>query len=311
MRLVRGLILTAAGLAAATIAVRCLDAATERRHPRRGRMIAVDGERLHAVVEGRGPPVILLHGNGGLADDFVASGLVDLLSRHHRVIAFDRPGFGYSGGVPTRSPEAQAVLLRRAAVALGAERPVIVGHSSGALVAVAWGLAAPWEVAGLVLLAGYLSPERERELGLLRIARLPLVGPVLRAVAAPLFARLDLRRIVAGAFAPQSPSEGFRREVPRGLLVRRTHVTAVLTEGADLPAAARRLGDRFGALPMPVVVFVAGGDRVIDWRSQVGAAGRMPHAQVHVVPTAGHMIHHVAPDAIAAAVDNLRRHVAD
>jgi pimeloyl-ACP methyl ester carboxylesterase len=234
MRLARGLLLTGAGLAATAVAVRCLDAATERRHPRRGRMIAAGGERLHYVEAGRGQPVVLLHGNGGLADDFLASGLLALLVQRHRVIAFDRPGFGYSGSLPTRSPEAQAVLLRRAADALGATRPVVVGHSSGALVATAWGLAAPDDVAGLVLLAGYLSPERERALRLLRVARLPVVGAVLRAVVAPLLARLDLRRIVATTFAPQPTSEAFRRDVPRGLLVRRTHVAAVLTTGPSV-----------------------------------------------------------------------------
>lgn len=307
MRLAGGLLLTVAGLAVAAIAVRSLDAATERAHPRRGRMIVVDGERLHYVERGRGRPVVLLHGNGGIVEDFVASGLVDRLSRHYRVIAFDRPGFGYSDSTPTRCPEAQAALLRRAADALGAEGPVVVGHSSGALVAVAWGLAAPQDVAGLVLLAGYLSPERERELRLLRIVRLPVFGAVLRAVAAPLFARLDLRRIVASAFAPQPPGAGFVREVPPGLLVRRSHVAAVLTEGADLPVAARRLRQRYPELRPPVVILAGDGDRVLDWRAQVDAARHMRDARVRVIPAAGHMIHHVAPAAVAAAVDDLCR----
>jgi pimeloyl-ACP methyl ester carboxylesterase len=306
MRFARALLLTAAGIAAAAVVVRGLDAATERRHPPRGRMIPVDGGWLHYVERGRGPAVVLLHGNGGLLDDFVASGLVDRLARRYRVIAFDRPGFGYSDGMPTRSPEAQAELLRRAASALGAQRPVIVGHSSGALVAAAWGLA-PTACAGLVLVAGYLSPERERELRMLRVARLPLIGPVLRSVVAPLLARLDLRRIVRTAFAPRPPSAGFLHEVPGGLLVRRTHVDAVVSEGAELPAAARRLVARYGQLQVPTIVLAGGGDRVVDCGTQVSAARRIPSAEVAVIPEAGHMLHHANPDAIVAAVDDIMR----
>ena len=45
---------------------------------------------------GGGPPVVLLHGNVVTAEDFDTSGVLDLVAKRHRVIAFDRPGFGYS-----------------------------------------------------------------------------------------------------------------------------------------------------------------------------------------------------------------------
>ena len=35
-------------------------------------------------------------GNGSMMQDFIINGLVDLLVRDHRVLCFDRPGFGYS-----------------------------------------------------------------------------------------------------------------------------------------------------------------------------------------------------------------------
>ena len=63
-----------------------------------------------------GPPVVLLHGNVVSAEDYVWSGVLDRVAeRDHRVVAFDRPGFGYSdrphGTLWT--PAAQADLLRR------------------------------------------------------------------------------------------------------------------------------------------------------------------------------------------------------
>jgi pimeloyl-ACP methyl ester carboxylesterase len=89
---------------------------SERRHPPRGRFVTIDGIRLHYLEEGSGPPIILLHGNVVSAEDFDASGVLALLAERYRVIAFDRPGFGYSDRPygAMWSPVAQADLLQRA-----------------------------------------------------------------------------------------------------------------------------------------------------------------------------------------------------
>ena len=67
--------------------------------PPKGRFITVDGVRLHYTERGRpdaAQTVVLLHGNGTMAEEFEISGLADLAAQRYRVIAFDRPGFGHS-----------------------------------------------------------------------------------------------------------------------------------------------------------------------------------------------------------------------
>ena len=63
-----------------------------------GMFIQCEGVRLHYIERGdpAGPCVVLFHGNGSMLQDFMSSGLVDLLAQHNRVVCFDRPGFGYS-----------------------------------------------------------------------------------------------------------------------------------------------------------------------------------------------------------------------
>ena len=80
-----------------------------------GRIVEVDHIRLHLLDRGpvadRGrPPVVVLHGNGSLIQDPLSSGLVDQLAQEHRVIVFDRPGYGHSERPRGRAwtPEAQA-----------------------------------------------------------------------------------------------------------------------------------------------------------------------------------------------------------
>jgi pimeloyl-ACP methyl ester carboxylesterase len=122
--------------------------------------MTVDGTRLRYLDIGSGQPVVLLHGNGSMIEDFLSSGIIERAGADRRFIAFDRPGFGYSERPRDRSwgPFEQATLLLRALAQLGIERPTIVGHSWGTLVALAMALKSPSDVTGLVLLSGYYYP---------------------------------------------------------------------------------------------------------------------------------------------------------
>ncbi|HEX8062855.1 MAG TPA: alpha/beta fold hydrolase, partial [Allosphingosinicella sp.] len=148
----------AAAGAAAFNAVRARRA--EEANPPLGSFVEVDGVRLHYLERGSGPLVVLLHGNGTMVEDWLASGLFGALAATHRVIAFDRPGFGHSerprGTIWT--PAAQARLIAGALAALGCGEATIVGHSFGTVVAAEIGLNHPGAAASLVLLGGYYYP---------------------------------------------------------------------------------------------------------------------------------------------------------
>ena len=85
----------AAGVVVAAVASallnRWLAHRAERRNPPRGRFMTVAGTRLHYVERGTGTPLVLLHGNGSMVQDFESSGLIEWAARKYRVIAIDRP----------------------------------------------------------------------------------------------------------------------------------------------------------------------------------------------------------------------------
>ena len=120
----------------------------------RGPFVRVDGALVSYRSWGRtGSPVVLL---GGAAEpSWVWHELGPLLAGgHHRVLAVDLPPFGYS---QRRGPYTMAhwlQLLGGFEQRLHVERPVLVGHSLGAGIAAAAGLAHPHEVSGVVLLDG-------------------------------------------------------------------------------------------------------------------------------------------------------------
>src|ERR687895_1839922 len=88
----------------------------ESAFPPSGQFTHVEGVRLHYLAAGAGRPVVLLHGNPGFVQDFAldTAALLSLLAREHRVIAFDRPGHGYSDrpSAAGTTPQEQARLLR-------------------------------------------------------------------------------------------------------------------------------------------------------------------------------------------------------
>jgi pimeloyl-ACP methyl ester carboxylesterase len=71
----------------------------KQRLPPACEFVDVGGTKLHYCQKGSGPPVILLHGSNGSFVDFRLS-IMDELSKDFWVIAFDRPGHGFSQGDP-------------------------------------------------------------------------------------------------------------------------------------------------------------------------------------------------------------------
>jgi hypothetical protein len=147
-------------LAASAILNRLLARRAERRNPPIGGFVNVDGIRLHYVARGGGTPLVLLHGNGSMVQDFQSSGLIDLAAKKFRVIAFDRPGFGHSNRPRNIvwTPQAQAEIIGAALGKMGVERAIVFGHSWGTLVAIALALRYPRNVQALVLASGYYYP---------------------------------------------------------------------------------------------------------------------------------------------------------
>src|SRR5947209_17304297 len=129
----------------------------ERDNPPAGRFIEIDGVRLHYVERGTGEPLVLLHGNGSMIEDFESSGLLGMAAQKYRVIAFDRPGFGHSERPRSViwTPQAQAGLIHAALTKIGVARAVGLRHSWGASVASALALRYPRTVASVVLPSGH------------------------------------------------------------------------------------------------------------------------------------------------------------
>ena len=159
------------------------------------------GVRLRWFVGGEGSPLLLLHGLGGAASNWIE--LAPELARDHRVVAADLPGHGGSSALPVLpnlEPFADRVglVLQREE----AHPAVVVGHSLGCVVALRLAMRSPELVRGLVLIsaAGIGSTSRRARYAL---AVSSLVQP--GRLIAPLRERIArsgrLRAVVWGNWA--------------------------------------------------------------------------------------------------------------
>ena len=153
------------------------EAASEAAYPPSGEIIDVEGTKIHAVVKGSGPDLVLIHGASGSARDLTFS-LVDKLAADYRVITFDRPGFGYSDRLAPKGETifAQAGILKKAAAQLGATAPIVVGQSYGGSVALAWATKHPEDLSALVTLAAPALPWNQAEAPMAMPPKMPALS---------------------------------------------------------------------------------------------------------------------------------------
>lgn len=283
----------------------------ERRHPPLGRLLDIGGVELHVLERGRGnPPVVLLHGNGAMVEDFALSGVMDRAAARHRTIAFDRPGFGHSTRPRDRvwTPQAQAAVLLEGFARLGIERPVVLGHSWGTLVALALALDHPEAVRGLVLLSGYYFPTVRADVALFSPPAIPGVGDAIRYTVAPPLGRLIAPKVIRRMFEPAPVAPRFAEGFPVEMALRPWQIRAYAEDTAMMIAAAAALHGRYGELRMPVAILAGEGDRIADPRRQAERLHReVPGSSLALVPGEGHMLHHGAPDLVAAAIESVAR----
>lgn len=304
----------AATLALAGLATHWRTGAAERENPPLGRFIDVDGVRLHLLERGRGAPLLVIHGAGAMMQDMLSSGVVGEASAHCRVIVVDRPGQGFSSRPDDRSwtPEAQADLLARTLDALGVADAIVLGHSWGALVALALAVRHPRRVAGLVLASGYYFATPRLDVPLLASAALPVLGDIGRHTLLPLIGRAIWPLMMRRLFGPAIVPARFEREFPKWLALRPAQLRAVAEDIAMLRESAARLSPQAGSVAAPTAIVAGVDDRLVDARNHSIRFHRsfMPHAALHLVGGAGHMVHHSAPGTILSIIDEIAAIVA-
>jgi pimeloyl-ACP methyl ester carboxylesterase len=260
-----------------------------------------NGLRVHYQWVGSGPDLVMVHGiTGNLAVWHLQ--IVPVLAEHFRVLTYDLRGHGYSDTPATGyTPDDMAGDLLALLDALEVQRPVVVGHSYGADIA---------------LYFAALHPERVREVIAIESA-LPALETTRRSddwvgwrywaqaleqagVSIPAEHRSDLRYMIRATIElPKQwgPLRGLPRN-PKPLLR--------LLDDTSLPEDYRKIGtltlERIESLQTPVVLMYADQSAFLDTYDYLSE--HLPDAHPVLLPRTewGHFGPLEQPEAVAQAI---------
>ena len=246
--------------------------------------VELPGARIHYVVAGSGPAVVLIHG-WALSlrewDEQIAA-----LAKRYRVVALDRRGYGQSSGYADHSTDPGDI--RALLDTLRIRSAVLVGHSAGADVAIRFAAAMPERVDALVLYGGG-EPDS-----------FPVPAPGLTFASVKAFGRRfgvdSLMRFVKSLpqFQP-SPTRSAAIAARLDSMIAAYTGKDLLEDHPESGMFPRPLCDAMRRWPVPTL-FISGEREGARWLQVSDSLVRwMPHAQKVLISGGGHGVHFDEP----------------
>ncbi len=245
------------------------------------------GAKVRVLEAGSGAPVVFLHGAGGL---FAENPFLDLLAKRYRVLAPEFPGYGESAGEELLDDMLDFALHGWDVVAaLGLERPHLIGHSMGGMIAAEMACIAPHDVRKLILVnaAGLWIPEE------------PL--PDLFAMLPFEFPQLLFHDPVAGAAMLTGGLDFGNLQAVADFYIANAKRMGVA--GKILyPIPNRGIAKRLYRLSAETLVLWGSSDKLIPLSYGKKWKSLLPNARLVTVDNAAHMLPYERPDAFVAEV---------
>ena len=277
-------------------------------HPQaQSKFVNVEGSNLHFVIRGAGRPVVLIHGNPGSYQDW-ARLYGPLAASHYQAFAFDRPGHGHSdrpnhnGAVTV---EVQARLLCAALDELRVERPILVGHSWGAALALAYALNYPRDVSGLVLLAPAVYESNDGVSFLSKLPAWPVIGDVMNFLFTPMIGAWLVRTDLEKAFSPDNVPKNYLRHTLAEWTVPKK-VKWYSIDDALLNESLPKLSPRYGELNIPTAIVTGDSDLIVPAKENAHRLSEdLPNSELTVLEKTGHQIPFTRTFSVVEAIGRI------
>lgn len=283
------------------------EAVAEAAYPPEGQFIEVNGHRVHAVVRGTGPDLVLVHGASGSTRDNTHTLLAKLVGEY-RVIVIDRPGFGYTPRLHRdgESLAEQAALISAAATQLGAKNPIVLGQSFGGAVALAWAVHHPENMSGLVLLAAPSNLWSTPIDPLYRATSSRLGAAILVPLLTAWVPNSYVAKALSEVFEPQAEPSGYADYFGPGITLRRKTMVVNARQRTRLLQDIKALIPHYGEISVPTEILHGDADTIVGLSIHSALlVDQIKDARLSVLEGIGHMPQHVSQPEVIAAISRV------
>ena len=138
------------------------------------------------------------------------------------LIIFDRPGLGYSDRLSADGDKFidQAMILRDAAKQFGADKPIVLGHSLGGIISMAWATQAPDDLTALALISPVVMPFDTPTSTYYKMNKDPIIGPFVNHFIGAFHYEVAIQNGLDEVFTPNPPPAGYREGMGVELVLR-------------------------------------------------------------------------------------------
>jgi pimeloyl-ACP methyl ester carboxylesterase len=262
------------------------------------------------VEMGEGPAILMVHGLSGSWRNWLEN--IPFLSKRHRVVALDLPGFGLSP-MPEYpiSMKSYGNFLVAFADRIGLDRETaLIGHSMGGFISTEATILSPERFSSLTLVAGagitYARLKRSQKDMAWPIARMMM--PVAANRVERNFGRSRLR--AAQFVGVMAHPERISREMLWELASYGLRAPATLQAAYEMAGYDTR--ERLAEITLPTLLIWGNQDRLVPVSAAFAYRKRIPQAELALIDDTGHMVQMERPRRFNADVEEfIDRHCPD
>lgn len=293
----------------------------KRALPFQGQFIETPHAHLHVLSAAQNKSsdtaFVLIHGSSSSSYDMHLA-WAEKLSAYGTVLSFDRPGIGLSrlktswrNGLKKASyamshPGAQADEVHHAVSQMGFRKIVVIGHSWGGSVAMAYAQRHGKEIAGAVIVAAPLYPWEGGSAWYNYLVTAPFIGRIFAHLMLTKYALPQLQKNVQATAYPEAISDTYVSDASLALILFPAPFITNAIYAIGLKDHLAEMQKAYDEFDTPLILI--GGDRdqtVFTKRNSHLFQQAYPASEMIYLRQVGHMLHHTQADIIVDAARRL------
>jgi pimeloyl-ACP methyl ester carboxylesterase len=291
----------------------------ERKYPPRGDFVDVEKAKIHFLTRkkisdtknSKNAPVILIHGSSGSSADMELA-FFDKFPDDIDLYAFDRPGIGWSktklSPLEMSNPMKQAEAIHMAVKKLKLDKPIIVGHSWGGAVAIAYAKQFGGEVSGIVSLAGVAYPWKGPHGWYDNLLTTPVINHIFTRLFLNKMGQLYVPLSINAIFEPEVARSDYREGAQAEIILRPSTIINNSFYSYNLRRHLKTMSKKYNDINTPFLIVAGNRDYIVHSKSQSERLhNEVAGSEYMLFKDTGHMPHHTQTQILADKIGRMSK----